>query len=44
MASKKARLSETERKVFGIFFRATIISGKKRKNERMSEKLEMANN
>ena len=37
MGSKKVRLLETERfigiqkKVFGTFYRATIISGKKRK-------------
>ena len=47
MASRKARLSETERfielwhleKVFGTFYRATITSGKKRKKSvgRMSE-------
>ena len=37
MANKKARLSETDllnsgmKKVFGTFYRTTIISGKKRK-------------
>ena len=55
MASKKARLSETERdllnsgiqkKVFGTFYRTTVRSGKKRKKSvcRMSEKLEMTSN
>ena len=55
MASKKARLSETERdllnsgmqkKVFGTFYQTTVRSGKKRKKSvcRMSEKLEMTSN